>query len=198
MAFKYAIALTGGIASGKSSVTTLLSLFGFRFIDADKIAHEMLDINAQNIASSFGEQFVINGKVNRKALGVEIFASKEKRSKLEQLLHPLIFEEIKRQSIIQDEFKYPYIVDIPLFFETSRYPIEKSLVVYTPKQMQLSRLMNRDKLDEIQAIQRIESQMSIEEKRVKATYLIDNSKNLKWLQSECERVKEDILRDFGA
>ncbi|TQV63760.1 MAG: dephospho-CoA kinase [Sulfurovum sp.] len=198
MAFKYAIALTGGIASGKSSVTTLLSLFGFRFIDADKIAHEMLDINAQNIASSFGEQFVVNGKVNRKALGVEIFASKEKRVKLEQLLHPLIFEEIKRQSIIQDEFKYPYIVDIPLFFETSRYPIEKSLVVYTPKQMQLSRLMNRDKLDEIQAIQRIESQMSIEEKRVKATYLIDNSKNLKWLQSECERVKEDILRDFGA
>jgi dephospho-CoA kinase len=198
MAFKYAIALTGGIASGKSSVTTLLSLFGFRFIDADKIAHEMLDINAQNIASSFGEQFVINGKVNRKALGIEIFASKEKRVKLEQLLHPLIFEEIKRQSIIQDEFKYPYIVDIPLFFETSRYPIEKSLVVYTPKQMQLSRLMNRDKLDEIQAIQRIESQMSIEEKRVKATYLIDNSKNLKWLQSECERVKEDILRDFGA
>jgi dephospho-CoA kinase len=197
MAFKYAIALTGGIASGKSSVTTLLSLFGFRFIDADKIAHEMLDNNAQNIASSFGEQFVVNGKVNRKALGVEIFASKEKRVKLEQLLHPLIFEEIKRQSIIQDEFKYPYIIDIPLFFETSRYPIEKSLVVYTPKQMQLSRLMNRDKLDEIQAIQRIESQMSIEEKRVKATYLIDNSKNLKWLQSECERVKEDILRDFG-
>jgi len=196
MAFQYAIALTGGIATGKSSVTTLLSLFGFRFIDADKIAHEMLDKNSDIIGSLFGEHFVHEGKVNRKALGVEVFADKSKRVKLEKLLHPLIFDEISRLSEIQDKFKYPYIVDIPLFFETLRYPISKSLVVYTPKETQLSRLIARDKIDEAQALQRIESQMSIELKRDKATYLIDNSKNLKWLQSECEKIKNDILKDF--
>ena len=196
MAFKYAVALTGGIATGKSSATILLSLFGFRFIDADKIAHAMLEQQHQKLIELFGEDVIKSGKVNRKAIGVVIFANPEKKRSLEQLLHPLIYAEIERQSEWQDKFKKPYIIDIPLFFETNRYPISRSMVVYTPVKKQLERLIKRDAFSTEEAMQRINAQMSIEEKKQKATYLIDNSGNLKALQDECDRVKEAILADF--
>ena len=196
MAFKYAVALTGGIATGKSSATILLSLFGFRFIDADKIAHAILEQQHQKLIELFGEEVIKGGKVNRKAIGVVIFSNPEKKRSLEQLLHPLIYAEIERQSKVQDKFGKPYIIDIPLFFETNRYPITKSMVVYTPIEKQLERLIKRDGFSKEEALQRINAQMSIEEKKQKATYLIDNSGNLKALQDECDRVKESILADF--
>ena len=198
MAFKYAVVLTGGIATGKSTAISLLSLYGFRFIDADKIAHEMLDKNADKIADLFGPEYLREGKVDRGRLGKLIFADKAKREALEALLHPLIYEEIARLSEEQDRFRKPYIVDIPLFFEGDRYPIEKSIVVYAPRQTQLERLVKREGFSEEEALQRIESQMDIEEKRRRATYVIDNSGDLKQLQRECDRVKDQILADFSS
>jgi len=196
MAYEYAVALTGGIATGKSSATVLLSLYGFRFIDADKIAHSMLDLHHKEIAELFGDSFVVDGKVDRGALGQLVFADSSKRKALENLLHPLIYNEIERLSEEQDKFKKPYIIDIPLFFEGDRYPISKSITTYTPKNKQLERLMKRDGYGEIEALRRIESQLDIEEKRKRATFVIDNSGDLKQLQKECERVKEAILESF--
>ncbi len=197
MAFKYAIALTGGIATGKSSATIILSLYGFRFIDADKIAHQILDREHPKIAEMFGKSLVKDHKVDRKALGTIVFSDPLKRKALEALLHPLIYNEIERQAIEQERFQKPYIIDIPLFFEGGRYPIESSLVVYTTKEQQLQRLIQRDGYSKKEALKRIEAQMDIEEKRKRATYLIDNSGDLKQLQYECERVKEEILKDFS-
>jgi len=196
MAFKYAVALTGGIATGKSSATMLLSLYGFRFIDADKTAHKMLDLYSHKIAELFGAEFVVDEKVDRTALGALVFSDPLKKKELESLLHPLIYEEIERLSQEQDKYCKPYIIDIPLFFEGDRYPIEKSIVIYTPKAKQLERLMKRDGYDEREALQRIESQMDIEQKRKRASFVIDNSGDLKQLQRECERVKEEILNAF--
>jgi dephospho-CoA kinase len=193
MAFEYAVALTGGIASGKSTATIILSLFGFRFIDADKISHQIIETQHQEIRDIFGEEFIVNGAVDRKALGKIIFADREKRAKLEALLHPLIYNEILKESKKQDRHQKPYLIDIPLFFEKGNYPIAESVVVYTPKSKQVERLMSRDKLSKDEAIEKIESQMPIEEKRNNATYVIDNSGNLKQLQFECEKVKEKIL-----
>jgi len=193
MAFKYAVALTGGIASGKSTTTMLLSLYGFRFIDADKIAHSMLDIHSEKVAKLFGYEFISDGKVDRAKLGLSIFSDSDKRRELESLLHPLIYDEIERLSIEQDRFEKPYIIDIPLFFEGSRYPIERSIVIYTPKEKQIDRLIARDGYGLDEALKRIESQMDIEEKRRRATFVIDNSGDLKQLQRECDRVKEEIL-----
>lgn len=197
MAFEYAVALTGGIATGKSSATMLLSLYGFRFIDSDKIAHEMLDQHTQQIAALFGSEYVADTKVDRVKLGALIFSDPTKRKALEALLHPLIYDEIARQSQLQDRFKKPYIIDIPLFFEGNRYPIEKSIVIYTPKTKQLQRLMKRNDYSDDEALRRIESQMDIEEKRTRATYVIDNSGDLKQLQRECDRVKDEILSNFS-
>ncbi|MCD6654073.1 MAG: dephospho-CoA kinase [Sulfurovum sp.] len=197
MSFKYAIALTGGIATGKSSATIILSLYGFRFIDADKIAHKILDEQHLGIAEMFGKDLVLNNKVDRKKLGSIVFADSARRKALESLLHPLIYQEIEQQAHIEEQFQRPYIIDIPLFFEGGRYPIEKSLVVYTTREQQLQRLMQRDKYNQIEASNRIDSQMSIEEKRKKAIYVIDNSGDLRQLQHECERAKEAILKDFS-
>ncbi len=195
MAFQYAIVLTGSIATGKSSTVKLLEASGFHIIDADKIAHKILDEQHEAIAQKFGETLVHEGKVDRKALGAIVFSDTTKRKELEALLHPLIYDEIERLSIEQDRLGKPYFIDIPLFFENKRYPIEKSLVVYTTEEQQLERLMQREGYTKEEALNRIHSQIPVEEKRKLATYVIDNSGTLTQLEKECERVKEEILHD---
>ena len=191
--FKNAIALTGGIATGKSTVCNLLKLHGFLIIDADKIAHKLLDENSQKIEELFGKQYVENGKVLRKELGKIIFSNEENKLKLEALLHPLIFQEIEKDAKLFEEQNKPYIVDIPLFFEKMHYPISKSIVIYTPKDLQIKRLQNRDNISKEEAILKISNQMDIEEKKSLGTYIIDNSKDLKHLQNEVENLISKVL-----
>ena len=191
--FKNAIALTGGISTGKSTVCNLFKLHGFLTIDADVIAHKLLDENSSKVASMFGNQYVQDNKVLRKELGKIIFSNEENKLKLEALLHPLIKEEIIKESRIFEEQNKPYFVDIPLFFEKMNYPISKSLVIYTPKELQIQRLMKRDNIDENEAKLKISNQMDIEEKKKLSNMVIDNSKDLKHLQAEVERIIGEIL-----
>ena len=192
MAFEYAIALTGGIATGKSTVASLLGLNGLRIIDADVIAHRILDENSGWVIEHFGAEYVNNGKVIRPELGKRIFSDPDAKKELEAFLHPKIRAAIEEQSEKQDKLKYPYLIDIPLFFETGAYPIEHSVVVYTPKELQLERFMKRNGFSREESLRRIESQMDIEEKKARATWVIDNSSNLKHLQRECEQFVETI------
>jgi dephospho-CoA kinase len=197
MSFKYAIVLTGGIATGKSTVVKFFTEEGFRVIDADKIAHMMLELHKNSIAELFGSEYIVENRVDRKSLGTLIFSNPKERLRLEKLLHPLIFSEIERRAKEEDAFEKPYIIDIPLFFESEgRYPIKESIVVYTPYEKQLERLMHRDGSTTEEAQKRIGSQLNIEEKRELSTYLINNSKNFKYLQEECVRVKNIILTNF--
>lgn len=198
MAFEYAIALTGGIATGKSTVASLLGLNGLRIIDADTIAHRILDENSAWVREHFGEEFVKNAKVDRPALGKVIFADPIAKKELEAFLHPKIRASIEAESDKQDRLKYPYLIDIPLFFETSSYPIKYSVVVYTPKTLQLERFMKRNGFSEEESLRRIETQMDIEEKKKRATWVIDNSSNLKHLQRECEQFVETIKTLYPA
>ncbi|UTJ06674.1 dephospho-CoA kinase [Arcobacter roscoffensis] len=192
--FKNAIALTGGISTGKSTVCNLFKLHGFLIIDADVIAHKLLDENSAKIAEMFGAQYVdTNGKVIRKELGKIIFSNEENKLRLEALLHPLIKEEIIKQSRLFESQNKPYFVDIPLFFEKMHYPIPRSLVVYTPRDIQIQRLMKRDNINEEEAILKISNQWDIEKKKDLADMVIDNSKDLKNLQSEVERIMEEII-----
>lgn len=192
MAYEYAIALTGGIATGKSTVASLMGLNGLRIIDADAISHRILDENAAWVAERFGSEFVSGGKVVRTELGKMIFADPEAKKELESFLHPKIRAAIEEESEKQDRFEYPYLIDIPLFFETGSYPIENSVVVYTPKEIQLERFMKRNGFTREESLRRIESQMDIDEKRSRATWVIDNSSNLKHLQQECEQFVDTI------
>ena len=196
MAFKYAIALTGGIATGKSTVASLLALNGMRVIDADTISHEILDASAEWVKESFGEEYVTGKKVDRAKLGSLVFSDLDAKRKLEEYLHPKIREEIKKRSEKQDKLNFPYLIDIPLFFENNSYDIKDSVVVYTPADIQLERFMKRNGYSKEESLKRISSQMPIDEKKDKATWLIDNSKDLKHLQEEVEDFVEKIKEKY--
>lgn len=196
MQYQYAIVITGGIAVGKSTVKSLLYLNGYRCIDADLIAHKILDESYKDISVMFGREYVDDKQnppiVNRKKLGQLVFLDIKKKLELEQFIHPKINEEIQRLALIEEKREFTYFIDIPLFFETKNYEIKKSLLVYAPKETQLIRLMKRDKIDKTQALARINAQMDIEQKRKLATYIVDNSKDLKHLQHECDILIEKI------
>ena len=113
------------------------------------------------------------------------------------MLHPLIYVRIVEKAMLLDKRAEPYIVDIPLFFEGGRYAIENVIVVYAKKEQQLKRLIQREGYSEKEALARINAQIDIEEKRKNATYVIDNSGDLKQLQHETERIREEILGDFA-
>ncbi len=199
MAFKYAIALTGGIATGKSTVASLMALNGMRVIDADTISHEILDASSEWVKENFGQEFVMSSqKVDRTKLGGLVFSNVEAKKKLESYLHPKIRDEIKKRSEKQDSFSFPYLIDIPLFFENKNYDIKESVVVYTPKEIQLERFMKRNGYSKEESLKRIASQMPIDEKKEHATWVIDNSKNLTHLQNEVETfvalIKEKYKR----
>ena len=185
--YKHAIVLTGGIATGKSTVAELLKKEGFNIIDADKVAHSMLDINADGIATLFGSKYVKEGQVDRKSLGYLIFSEPKNREKLENFLHPLIKEEIESQSMVFEKHKMPYIIDIPLFFETKNYDIDEVALVYAPLKVQRERLIHRDGFSVEEANNRINAQISIELKKAGSSFVIDNSKDIGHLETEVER-----------
>jgi dephospho-CoA kinase len=189
----HAITLTGGIATGKSSAGKIFSGYGFEIIDADSIAHQMLDLQAEKIAELFGAAYLLEGKVDRKALGSLVFGEEKKRKALEALLHPLIREEIIWQAKQLDTVGKPYLVDLPLFFESGQYPFPEVIVVYSPRERQLARLIERNGYSVEEAESRLAAQIDIEEKRAKADYLIDNSGDRDQLERECQRVRDLIL-----
>lgn len=195
--FAHAIVLTGGIGTGKSTVCNILKLYGFSIIDADKIANYILQKEKDSIIKLFGKKYIKDNSVDKKALAKLIFKNKDAKQKLENLMHPLIKKKIIEESLKLEKHKVPYIIDIPLFFETKNYPIKRVAVVYAPKELQIQRVVNRDKLSYEEAIDRIESQLSIEKKKEKATYLIDNSKDLKNLQKEIDKFVEKVKDEFS-
>ena len=185
--YKYAIVLTGGISTGKSTVSKLLEKEGFNIIDADKVAHGILDLNAEGIATLFGSEHIKEGQVDRKSLGAIIFKEPKNREKLENFLHPLIKEEIENQSRVFEKHMMPYFIDIPLFFETKNYDIDEVVLVYAPLKSQRERLMQRDGFSVEEANNRINAQISIELKKSQSSFVIDNSKDMKHLEKEVEK-----------
>ena len=184
--FKNAIVITGVIGSGKSTVVNLLRVYGFSIIDADEIAHRALDESIDEIKSEFGSEFIKDNKVDRKSLGSLVFSDSKAKKKLENILHPLIKEQIFAEASKLESSNYPYFIDLPLYFEKSPVydEFQSVCVVYAPEQICLKRIIERNNLDFNEAKLRLESQISIEKKREIATYIIDNSSDLKHLNLE--------------
>lgn len=199
---QYAIALTGCIGSGKSSVASLLKLHGYKVICADSIAHEVLESCAGEVVARFGEGIlqedldmkvsnmkVVNMKVDRKKLGALVFSDENARKGLESILHPKIKENILTQAKELEKSCVPYFLDIPLFFESgakARYPVAFVAVVYAPRELCLARVKKRDGLDEKSINARLNSQIDIEKKRELADFIIINTQGVKELQNEVE------------
>lgn len=199
MSFTHAIALSGGIASGKSTVASLLKLYGYCVICADQIAHKVLEASAEEVLEVFGDGILNSNpkdsvKIDRKKLGAIVFEDKQERAKLESILHPKIKEEITLQAHKQENKGIPYFIDIPLFFETKHYPISHSLLIYATKELRIERLKVRNGLNTQEALSRIESQMPLEDKRVMASYVIDNCGTLEELQSAVEMYLHSLQK----
>lgn len=188
MAYAHATVLTGGIATGKSTAAEIFRSLGFEIIDADTIAHEVLASQREPIAAMFGEQVIRDGEVDRKALGGIVFGDELKRRQLEALLHPLIESKIAQQAERLEALARPYLIDIPLFYERDAYPIDRVIVVYAPRDLQIERLITRNTLTRPEALQRLDAQMDIEEKRIRATWVIDNTADQAHLRDECEQI----------
>lgn len=196
MKYKYGIVLTGCIASGKSSVANILKLLGFSVIDADKISHNLLDELRDTVAKIFGDEFINNNKVDRKKLAKYVFSNKIELEKLENLLHPKIKEKIYTLAEDLEKLNLPYFIDIPLFYEKKNYEFSKVAVVYTPKKMAIKRLVLRDHFDEKTAIERLNLQIDIEEKKKIADFVIDNSKDLKHLNDEIDKFISQLKKIY--
>ncbi len=193
--FPNAYVVTGSIASGKSTAINLLKKRGFSVIDADVIAHEQLEICKCEIVKFFGEQILDEaGKIDRQKLGTIVFNDPKKLKILEQILHPKIKEEILSRTTKLECLGQVYFVDIPLFFEKEdRYAEFKNVaVIYAPQELLLSRLMNRNGLSLEDAKARVELQMDIEQKRKKASFIIDNSGDKENLEQELEKFLRQI------
>lgn len=187
------IGLTGGIGSGKSTVSSLFKEKGIPIVDADQIAREVVEPEKKawkEITQFFGEEILQENKeIDRKKLGSLIFNDKEKRKKLNDITHPIIISEImERAKDLETNHKF-VIVDIPLLFESKREPLfDVIIVVYVNKELQLARLMNRDKINKKEALSKINAQMSLEEKKQKADIVIYNDKDIDKTEEQINQI----------
>lgn len=171
------IGITGSIASGKSLVTNYLLNSGYKVIDSDKISHDVLFIEEvkQKLINSFDYSIIENNQINRKHLGQIIFNNKEKKELLQSIVFPYIIKEINNQ-IEKNKDEHLLFLDAPLLIEYNLlYLVDKVIVVNIDKNIQIERLMKRDNIDYDYANNKINSQLSLEEKIKYADYIISNN-----------------------
>ena len=188
------VGLTGGIASGKSTVSKYLAEKGFKVYDADKIAKDISEkkLVQKEIILNFGDKILTeDGKVDRKKLKEIVFADKDKLKKLNAIIHPKVidfYRELKEKNIDKT-----IIFDVPLLFESGIDKFcDKILVVISDYDIQLNRIIERDNIDKELASKIIKSQISNEERIKKADIVIENNTSLEELYEKVERFCEKI------
>jgi dephospho-CoA kinase len=182
------LGLSGGIGTGKSTVTRFLGSLGATVIDADAIVHELQSPGTpmlQEIAEEFGPSIIdTEGRLDRNALGAIVFRDAPARRRLEQIVHPKVIATItNRVASAQAAGTTLIVVDIPLLFERresspsrkSTPPLDATVLVYAQEQQQIERQMKRDGCDREAALERIRAQLPIESKKAMADVVIDNS-----------------------
>ena len=186
----YVVGLTGGIASGKTVACTHLRDLGAAVIDADIISRSLTRDDGEALSAireQFGDEyFDENGHLNRKKLGALVFSSVQDRRRLEAILHPMVqrrtMEDLIRAG--QDGVKL-VILSVPLLYETGMDALcDETWVMWVPDAVQITRLMDRDGLDEGAARARIVAQMPTQEKLERATYAISNDRPLEKTRQE--------------
>lgn len=196
------LGLTGGIASGKSTVSAILVKQGALLIDADEVAREVVLPGSPAlaaIAERFGNNILLpDGSLHRKRLGEIVFRDEQERKALEAITHPAIRARMNELAIEyeQTEPDKLIIVDIPLLYESNMQSMfDGVIVVYVPRAMQIDRLMKRDSLSEEQAIQRLNAQMNIEDKRLKADYVIHNDGDIEQTEKQVLALMKQLRNE---
>jgi dephospho-CoA kinase len=193
--------LTGGIATGKSTVAAIFEAAGARLVDADRIAAEAVRKGSaayREILAHFGPAVRLeNGEIDRKRLAAIIFNDPAEQRVLERIVHPQVKQEIARRldRIRRETPQAVVVVDVPLLFESGMdRGLSATIVVYVPAPLQLERLMARDALPEPDARARLRAQMPIEEKKSLATFVIDNSGPLDRTRAQALEVYRRLVQ----
>lgn len=196
------VGLTGGIGSGKSTVSNLLKERGLTIIDADIVAREVLELYPeilQKVRVCFGEGFFDeSGEFKRKEFGNFIFAKEERRKEYEDIIIPYIKEGIINSiNRLEEEKTKICILDAPTLIENGLHKyMNINILVWVDLKTQIKRVKNRDSLSEDQVKNRIDSQMTLEEKKKIVDYVIDNSSTIEKTKEEIEYILKDIGRKY--
>ncbi|MGM9926669.1 MAG: dephospho-CoA kinase [Bacillus sp. (in: firmicutes)] len=186
------IGITGGIASGKSTVSKIIEQLGYTVVDADIAARIVVEPGQEaykGVVASFGEEILNEDQtLNREKLGSIIFNDEKKRLQLNAIMHPAIrnyMDEEKNAAFARGE--KVVFMDIPLLFESKlTQTVDLSILVYVDADVQLRRLMERNGLSQEDALARIRSQMPLSEKRELADAIIENNETV-------EKTKQQLL-----
>lgn len=189
------IGLTGGIASGKSTVSKIFRELGAEIIDADIKAKEISEREdiVKEIGNIFGKEIINSeGKIDRLKIKEIVFNNKEKLKKLNDLIHPKVMEEFKK--IKENTGKNDIIIfDVPLLFESGMDKMcDKIILVFTDKDIQIKRMLERDGITEELAEKIINSQMSLEEKLNKSQIHLENNGTLEDLREKSETIYREL------
>jgi dephospho-CoA kinase len=194
------VALTGGIATGKSHVRAALASLGVPTIDSDVLARQAVEPSTPGFAavvSRFGREVVAaDGSLDRRKLGAIVFADEEARRALEGIVHPEVRRATDAWFARLDETDVPFaIADIPLLYEVGRdRDFDAVIVAACSPALQLRRVIDRDDLNEEDARRRIASQLPIDEKRRRADYVIWTDLSFEETERQVRRVHQ-LLRD---
>jgi dephospho-CoA kinase len=198
------VGLTGGIASGKSTVARAFAQRGIPVIDADQLAREVVAPGTAGLADivrEFGEEVLLaDGTLDRKKLGALVFADAALRAKLNAITHPRVAQLGARRLAEIEEGSVPYVIyEAPLIVENGLHHAFKGLIVVAVEpRVQLERVMLRDGLDREGAEARLRAQAPLERKLAAATHVIDNGKALSELEPQVTAVHAEILSRLGA
>lgn len=191
MAIPYKVGMTGGIGCGKTTVANLFDNLGVEIIDADNISHQLTQRGTpalDEIKKVFGTDILDSShELNRDALRNKVFKDKESRNKLEEILHPKVFESIEKK--IQDIDAGYCILSIPLLLETgSEHLVDTILVVDCEEELQLKRILNRDEITPEIAKCIISNQITRERRLDKANEIITNNCTLENLENQVQEL----------
>ncbi|MXS85837.1 dephospho-CoA kinase [Nitrosomonas sp. HPC101] len=193
----FIIGLTGGIGSGKTSVANLFQALGVEIIDTDHVAHELTRTGGNAIDPiriAFGNDFILaDDSLNRAAMRELVFSDEAARRKLEDILHPLIYQEtLRRLPLIQSRYG---ILVVPLLLETEDYLklIDRVLVIDCPESLQISRTMQRSKLKEQEVREVMAAQCSRDERLAQADDVIVNDSDSQHLQRQVRILHRKYL-----
>ena len=197
------VGLTGGIASGKTTVAGFLAEFGAFVLSADPIAHELIlpggDAH-EEVLERFGPEILgPDGTISRERLGRRVFASRSEREALEAIVHPKVLAAIERriERYLSAGHSPIVVVDAALLVETGTYRrFHRLVVVRCSREAQLQRLVARPGLSPMDALARIDAQFPLEEKIAVANYIVDTDTTLRETRQQTEQVYAKLMGDF--
>jgi dephospho-CoA kinase len=189
------VGLTGGIASGKSTVSNMFRKLGAVIIDADVVARQVVEIGTsglQEIVDAFGSGILCqDGTLDRAKLGSIVFRDESARLRLNKIVHPRVREqfEIQTREFLQAHPHGVVIHDIPLLYENGlEKTVESVIVVYVSDETQVQRLMSRNSFSREEAERRIAAQMPLSEKVKRADFVVDNEGSLEHTKAQVEKI----------